>query len=113
HEPESEVLRAHVARARRGLASSAIARVELTRAVRLRNPAGGKSLHELFDDLTFVAVDETLLMAAAKFADAHLRTIDAIHLASALEIGATEMLVYDRRLAEAAEAVGITPVGPR
>jgi predicted nucleic acid-binding protein len=39
-------------------------------------------------DLRTIAVDDTVLSIAAKFADARLRTIDAIHLASALEIGA-------------------------
>jgi predicted nucleic acid-binding protein len=41
-----------------------------------------------------------------------LRTLDAIHLASALEVGADEMIVYDRRLADAARANGLTVTSP-
>jgi uncharacterized protein len=41
-----------------------------------------------------------------------LRTLDAIHLATALEVGAGEMLVYDRRLADAASAGGIVVLSP-
>ena len=40
------------------------------------------------------------------YSSAHVRSLDAIHLASAVRVGARRMLVYDRRLAEAAEAAG-------
>ncbi len=42
-----------------------------------------------------------------------LRSLDAIHLASALEIGADSMLTYDDRLAESAAAVGLSVLTPR
>ncbi len=43
-----------------------------------------------------------------------LRTLDAIHLASALSLGdaLTSLVVYDRRLTEAAAAAGIEVVSP-
>jgi predicted nucleic acid-binding protein len=41
-----------------------------------------------------------------------VRALDAIHLASALRVGAREMLVYDRRLAEAASAAGLQVLSP-
>jgi len=41
-----------------------------------------------------------------------VRTLDAVHLASALRIRARRMLVYDRRLAEAADAAGLETIAP-
>lgn len=39
-----------------------------------------------------------------------LRTLDAIHLAAALEAGVSELLTFDRRLAEAARYAGVQVV---
>jgi uncharacterized protein len=41
-----------------------------------------------------------------------VRTLDAIHLASALRIQADEVLAYDRRLASAALARGLSVASP-
>jgi len=41
-----------------------------------------------------------------------LRSLDAIHLATALRIEATVLVTYDRRLGDAAEALGIPTVAP-
>jgi len=41
-----------------------------------------------------------------------LRSLDAIHLATALRIEATVLVTYDRRLSAAAEVVGIPTVAP-
>jgi uncharacterized protein len=53
----------------------------------------------------------TLLAHAARFAGP-LRALDAIHLASALDSGVDRMLVYDLRLAEAAEDAGVQVLAP-
>lgn len=37
---------------------------------------------------------------------------DAIHLATAVRLGADEMVTYDQELAQAAEALGLTVVAP-
>lgn len=41
---------------------------------------------------------------------ATMRSLDAIHLAAAISLGAAEMLTFDRRLAEAAESVGLKAI---
>ena len=41
-----------------------------------------------------------------------MRTLDAIHLSTALYIEADELVTYDRRLLAAAEAQGVTAVAP-
>jgi uncharacterized protein len=39
-----------------------------------------------------------------------LRSLDAIHLSAAINLGAVEMLTYDHRLAEAAESLGVKAI---
>jgi predicted nucleic acid-binding protein len=53
-----------------------------------------------------------LLREAARLTSRAVRTLDAIHLASARWIDADEMLVYDRRLRAAALVFGIRVAHP-
>lgn len=46
-------------------------------------------------------------------APVHLRTLDALHLAAALEIQATAMATYDLDLAQAVRARSLTVIGAR
>lgn len=69
----------------------------------------------LLDRIDLVVVDRrTFLAAAALDHDPHVGTLDAIHLASAQEIGSTlaAFITYDNRLARAAEQVGLPLVQP-
>jgi predicted nucleic acid-binding protein len=91
--------------------ASAVARVEVTRTARMRLAESGQ-LFALWKRVDLVPVDDRVLALAAQLAHARLRTLDAIHLATAISVGAQEMLVYDRDLAEAAEAAGIRALSP-
>jgi predicted nucleic acid-binding protein len=96
------------------LATSAIAVVELMRAVRVAGLGGegARRARAHLDEADLIDLDRELLEAAVSWTSAQVRTVDAIHLASALRIGAREILVYDRRLAEAAEAAGLEVLSP-
>ena len=113
-EPESEELGRFVTDTRPLLASSALAVVELLRAVRIadRTGVGIARARVRLEEMLLVDVDRDLLDDAVTYTSAHVRSLDAIHLASAVRIGARRMLVYDRRLAEAAEAAGIEVLHP-
>ena len=113
-EPESEALGRFVTDTRPLLASSALAVVELLRAVRIadRTGVGIARARVRLDEMLLVDVDRDLLDDAVTYTSAHVRSLDAIHLASAIRVGARQMLVYDRRLAEAAEAAGIEVLHP-
>ena len=52
------------------------------------------------------------LRQAAAITSREVRTLDAIHLSTALYIEADELITYDRRLLAAAEASGVTAVAP-
>jgi uncharacterized protein len=91
------------------LASSRLAVVEVTRAVRLANPSqdASRAVKQLFAGLVLLDVSTAVVRQAAALAGAQLRTLDAIHLASALAIAPAEMIVYDSRLSAAAAQNGL------
>lgn len=59
-----------------------------------------------------VDVTDQVLRSAASLASRELRTLDAIHLATALHIDADELVAYDRRLVRAAEREGLRVAAP-
>lgn len=113
-EPESSALRGFLEVHDPTLASSALALVEVLRAVRVAGLGGDgvRRAREELDATDVVELDRELLEAAVSWTSAEVRTLDAIHLASALRVGAREFLVYDRRLADAAAAAGLEVLSP-
>ena len=59
-----------------------------------------------------VDVSDRLLRSAAALTSREVRTLDAIHLATALYIDANELVAYDRRLLEVAETHGLPVASP-
>ena len=112
-EAESGALRTWLAGHADDLVSSALVRTEARRAL-LRNDA--RALPELPAILSVIAqipVSEAILDAAAMFPEPLLRSLDAIHLASAQSITAvTALLAYDKHLIDAARNAGLTVASP-
>ena len=87
--------------------------MEVTRAAVVANPATGyKNASHLLETCELIDVDEPILNWARGLVNERLRTLDAIHLASALDIRPDEFLAYDRRLLNAAEAAGLRTSSP-
>jgi predicted nucleic acid-binding protein len=111
-EPETHEL-VEVVRSAPAVISSALARAEVVRAVRR---AGGDTARaeEIVDRLALVPIDDGIIRAAAMLAPATLRTLDAIHLATTLSLGAdvSALATYDGRLAEAATGAGVQVITP-
>jgi predicted nucleic acid-binding protein len=112
-EPESEALERHVAGGQ-ALATSRIAVVEVARATALANPAPDvrEETVALLESCLLVEVTPALLRAAAALTSRSVRTLDAIHLASALRIDADQLIAYDHRLLAAADANGLGVLSP-
>ena len=114
-EPESSALEAHLADHPAVLLTSRLAMVEVSRAVKLANP--GEEVQEeverLLSSCTLVAVSAQLLRASRRLTSSTVRTLDAIHLASAIRVEADELLAYDHRLLAAATAQGLAVRTPR
>lgn len=73
-----------------------------------------RAFEQLFGELAAIGVDEALAARAGEHAeDLALRGYDAIHLATALELGGEEVVLvtWDRDLARAAERVGLGVAG--
>jgi len=68
----------------------------------------------VLESVYLLDLSRTILHEAAALAPPALRTLDAIHLATALSIGdrTLDVITYDARLAEAARASGLTVVQP-
>jgi uncharacterized protein len=101
-EPESGALRAWLdARAAQAWVASDLCRVEVVRAVRRVAPQAVDTARELLMALDLVPLSRPLLDSAAALRPPSLRSLDAIHLASASTLGAelTAFVVYDDRLA--------------
>lgn len=113
-EPESDDLERHLLGDDRRVWSSAIARVEVTRAVSVAAPVGGagSEAEARLRAWKLVAVTDAVLADAAALSSVRLRSLDAIHLASARAIPADEFITYDGRLAEVARGHGMTVVQP-
>jgi predicted nucleic acid-binding protein len=96
------------------LITSRVASVEVTRAASLANPADDarRAVDRLLRRCVLVSVSSALLRSARLLASASLRTLDAIHLASALRVEAHELVAYDARLLEAALEQGLRVVTP-
>lgn len=92
------------------LVGSALLLTEVSRAVRrVLGRSHDAVLGEVLDLIDLVAIDRTVLSAAADLAPAGLRTLDAVHLASALALGdrLDVLIAYDDRLLEAARGAGL------
>jgi predicted nucleic acid-binding protein len=63
--------------------------------------------------LHLLRMEESILESASTLAPARLRTLDSIHLASALSLETVAgMIVYDSRLAQAARDSGLKVLAP-
>lgn len=94
------------------LLSSRVVVIEVMKAVARANPVVDQ--HAVFAQFSFVELDPDLAVIAGGTGGPALRSLDAIHVASALRAGAAvEMFVtYDSRQATAAAAAGLRVVAP-
>ncbi|MEJ7764457.1 MAG: type II toxin-antitoxin system VapC family toxin [Acidimicrobiales bacterium] len=115
-EPESGALRKllrHHRDDRR--VTSALARVEVVRAVLEGGPAAVAHARRQLARLDQVNLDRDLLDEAATLGPSSLlRSLDAIHLASARALGADlrAVITYDRRMTDAAVSMGLVVDSP-
>jgi predicted nucleic acid-binding protein len=102
------------ARAGTPVVSSELAKVEVIRACRRLSTAVLPEAAALLAELDLIPLAGGLLDAAAAVGETSLRSLDAIHLASALSIreDLSAFIAYDLRLAEGASAVGLKTFRP-
>lgn len=96
------------------LVTSDLARAELPRAVRRADSTQAVRARAVLDRMTILVVTTELFQAAARLEPTSLRTLDAVHLACALDLGddLEGLVAYDDRLLEAAQAYGVATITP-
>lgn len=95
--------------------TSVISRVELVRAAHRVSASATTHAHQLLRFLDVLYVTDAVIERAQTIGGPYLRTLDALHLASAESIRPrlTAMCGYDRRLLDAAAAAGLPTASPR
>lgn len=112
-EADADAILAELPNFERHLASRLLA-VELRRLA-ARHGRGAKA-EELVAAIGLVPISERILAAAESVAPPQVATLDAIHLATALELAQAEhvdaILTYDARLADGARLHGLSVLAP-
>ncbi len=113
-EPETQALFGWLSSELRQPVACDLARIELLRAVRRAAPDRMTQARAALETVTLTQVTTAVFEAAARLEPWTLRTLDALHLASALDLGddLEGLVTYDGRLADAARHHGVGVVSP-
>lgn len=111
-EPESDALRSYLRR--RQQVSSALARTEVMRAMIDKGESAIRAGRRALARLDLLRVNDRVLDLAGSLLPHELRTLDAIHLATAQHLGddLARLCTYDDRMSAAAEQLGFAVVAP-
>lgn len=112
-ERESAALRAYL-RTRGPLVSSALARTEVGRALSPLGAVAVRRGRQVLARVDLIRVSDRVLDVAVRLPPPELRSLDAIHLATAQQLGRSlaRVVTYDARMTVAADALGLTVVAP-
>lgn len=114
-EPESGPLRAWLGeRAETGWISSVLAEIESFRALARHAPEAVVRLHPVLDQIDLIDLSPRVRVLAQTVRPLTIRSLDAIHLGTALTIrgSLTSFITYDKRLLDAAAAAGLPAESP-
>ena len=114
-EPESPALRAWLdERAETGWISSVLVEIESFRALARYAPEAVTRLHHVLDRIDLIDLSPGVRILAQSVRPVMVRSLDAIHLGTALTIrlSLTSFVTYDKRLLDAAAAAGLPADSP-
>ena len=117
-EPETEALQQYLRDAPshgiKAFFSSRLGYTEVMRAVRRRAPELLPASREYLRGVHWLGVTEPVIEVASSIGSDHLRTLDSLHLATALQEASVlrHVVVYDARLAQACREAGLHVVVP-
>jgi len=114
-EAETDALRVYLTAHPGRRVSSTLLRTEAVRAVRHHGSEALATAREGIRRLDLIAIDDRILEVAGILEPRVLRTLDAIHLATAMALGADldVVVTYDDRMAEGAALLGLATATPR
>lgn len=113
-EEETAALIAWIDAADQEMVSSDLARTELLRAVRRAAPDRVVRARDVLEGVMLLEITTQIYEEAARVDPPLLRTLDALHLAVALDLGddLETIVTYDDQLAHAAAANGVRVTAP-
>lgn len=113
-EPESTSLEHWLLLNDNRLVTSVIGRVELLRMCRRTHPATTATARTLLSDMQLVPLTRQVTELAEEIGPPMLRSLDALHLASAVVLGdaLTAFVAYDKRLRDATALAGLPVMSP-
>lgn len=111
-EAESTALRSYLVSRDTALSTSQVGAVELGRSARRRNNSTADRALALLSGLEIFPLTTGIAARAQQLEPSTLRTLDAIHVATAIEVRADLVVTYDQRMIEACHANGLEVVSP-
>ncbi len=111
-EAESRALIAAVGVSRPSLVSCSLLETEMRRAAHRIPALAQRRVTELLERIDLYTPSAAVFAQAGLLPGPHLRSLDAIHLAVALQLGVDAVISYDRRMAEAAGEIGLAVSAP-
>lgn len=114
-ETESAALRGWLdERAETGWISSVLTEIESFRALARYAPEAASRLPAVLDQIELIGLDPPIRILAQTARPATVRSLDAIHLGTALHArrAVTSFVTYDKRLLDAAMAAGLPADSP-
>ncbi len=111
-EPESAALRSEIEALRPELISCWLLETELRRACVRRAEVAQEIVTGLIDRIDLSEVPASLFRQAGQLPGASLRSLDALHIAAAIQLDVDHLVTYDVRMAESARLLGLKVLAP-
>lgn len=110
----SKALRTWLSASMSPIVSSDLLRTELLRATRRGAPDQAQQARAVLDSVTLISISTAIFEHAGTIEPDLLRSLDAIHLAAALDLGddLDGIITYDDRLTAAAASLGLRVIAP-
>ncbi|MCO1338289.1 VapC toxin family PIN domain ribonuclease [Kocuria polaris] len=111
-EAETAALVAAIDHERPELVASILLETEMRRAAARAEELSQGTVSHVLDGISLFEMARSTYWAAGVLPGRHLRSLDALHLATASTLDVDAVVTYDLRMADAAESLGLTVLAP-
>lgn len=111
-ESESDALAQDIDREQPDLVACWLLETEMRRAAQREEHLTQQIVSEFLEGVGLYEVPSSLFREAGVLPGAHLRSLDALHVAAAIRIGVDCVVTYDSRLTDSARSLGIKVLAP-